>query len=468
MKISFFGAAREVTGSLYMIEVNDRRVLLECGLFQGHRADEYERNLHFPFDPKSIDAMILSHAHIDHSGNIPNLVRQGFRGNIWCTPPTRNLSTYMLLDSGSIQENDINYLNRQRAKKNQPPAAPIYTKADAQASLEQFVTVGLHRRQFITDGLEVTFHNAGHILGSAIPVIDVQERAAGRSIRLVFSGDLGRREASILREPELVDSAEVLLIESTYGDRLHTSLDETRRQLRDVIRETARRRGKVIIPAFAVERTQEIVYAINRLEAEGDIPVLPVFVDSPLAVNATEVFRLHPEAWDEDVQAFLADENRTNPFDSTRIEYVRDVRKSKQLNFLSEPAIIISASGMAENGRILHHLKNNIERAENTILFVGYQAQNTLGRRNLDGNKRARIFGEEYEVRAHVASIDGYSAHADQAELLDWARGFDRQRLQRVFVIHGEEPAALTFAEKLRQEGLRDVVVPERSQVFEL
>ena len=468
MEISFFGAAREVTGSLYMIEANGRRVLLECGLFQGHRADEYERNLHFPFDPKTIDALILSHAHIDHSGNIPNLVRQGFRGSIWCTPPTRNLSTYMLLDSGNIQENDVDYLNRQRAKKNQPPAAPIYTKADAQASLEQFATVGLHRRQYVTDGFEVTFYNAGHILGSAIPVMDVREHAAGRTIRLVFSGDLGRKDASILREPELVDSADFLLIESTYGDRLHTSLDETRRQLRNVIRETARRRGKIIIPAFAVERTQEIVYAINRLEAGGDIPILPVFVDSPLAVNATEVFRLHPEAWDEDVQAFLAEGDRANPFDSARIEYVRDVRRSKQLNYLSEPAIIISASGMAENGRILHHLKNNIEQPENTILFVGYQAQNTLGRRILDGSNRVKIFGEEYEVRAHVAAIDGYSAHADQTELLRWAGAFDRQRLQKAFVIHGEEPAALTFAEKLRQEGMRDVVVPERGQVFEL
>ena len=468
MRISFFGAAREVTGSMYLIEVNDRRILLECGLYQGHRSDAHDRNLNFPFDPKSIDAMILSHAHIDHAGNIPNLVRQGFTGSIWCTSPTRNLSAYMLLDSGYIQENDVEYLNRQRARRGEPPVTPIYTKQDAQAALGQFVAAGLHRPLTVTDGVELTFYNAGHILGAAFEALDILEHSSGRRLRLVFSGDLGRREASILREPEVLDGADFLLIESTYGDRLHSPYQESRKALRNVIRETARRRGKVIIPAFAVERTQEIVYAINQLEAAGEIPTLPVFVDSPLAVNATEVFRLHPEAWDDDVQAFLAEGSRRNPFDSGQIEYVRDARRSKQLNYLSEPAIIISASGMAENGRILHHLKNNLENPENTVLFVGFQAQNTLGRRIVDGANSVRIFGEEYRVNAQIESIDGYSAHADQVELLDWARTFDRERLQGTFVVHGEEAAAFTFAEKLRAEGMRDVAVPERLQSFEL
>ena len=467
MRITFYGAAQEVSGSMHLIEVNDQRILLECGLFQGRRSETYERNLHFPFDPQTIDALVLSHAHIDHSGNIPNLVKQGFRGNIWCTAATRNLGADMLLDSGYIQENDVEYLNKKRLKRGEPPVEPIYTKADAQAALGQFISVGLHRTVTVADGVKATFYNAGHILGSAFVALDIQEHATAKSWRLVFSGDIGREGLSILRSPETLNAADILIIESTYGDRLHEPYQAARKQLRDVIRDTARRRGKVIIPAFAVERTQEIIYALNQLEAAGDIPELPIFVDSPLAVNATEVFRMHPEEWDEEVQAFLAATNGQNPFDASRIEYVRDVRRSKQINFMSQPAVIISASGMAENGRILHHLKNNIENSENTILFVGFQAQNTLGRRILDGVSPVRILGEEHKVRAQIVSIDGYSAHADQAELLAWARPFDRERLGQVFVVHGEQAASFTFAEKLRGEGARQVNVPERGQSFE-
>jgi len=467
MRITFYGAAQEVTGSMHLIEVNDQRILLECGLFQGRRSETYERNLLFPFDPQAIDALVLSHAHIDHSGNIPNLVKQGFRGNIWCTAATRNLGTYMLLDSGYIQENDVEYLNKKRRKRGEPPVEPLYTKADAQAALGQFISVGLHRTVLVADGVRATFYNAGHILGSAFVALDIQEHATSKSWRLVFSGDIGREGLSILKSPETLDAADILIIESTYGDRLHEPYQTARKQLRDVIRDTARRHGKVIIPAFAVERTQEIIYALNQLEAAGDIPELPIFVDSPLAVNATEVFRMHPEEWDEEVQAFLAATNGRNPFDSSRIEYVRDVRRSKQLNFMSQPAVIISASGMAENGRILHHLKNSIEDSENTILFVGFQAQNTLGRRILDGVSPVRILGDEHKVRAEIASIDGYSAHADQAELLAWARPYDRARLAQVFVVHGEQAASFTFAEKLRGDGVRQVSVPERGQGFE-
>ncbi|PKO23639.1 MAG: MBL fold metallo-hydrolase [Chloroflexi bacterium HGW-Chloroflexi-1] len=468
MRITFYGAAREVTGSMHLIEVNDQRILLECGLFQGRRSETYERNLNFPFDPKTIDALVLSHAHIDHSGNIPNLVKQGFRGNIWCTAATRNLGSYMLLDSGYIQENDVEYLNKKRRKRGEPPVEPLYTKTDAQAALGQLISVGLHRTVMVADGVKATFYNAGHILGSAFVALDIQEHATSKSWRVVFSGDIGREGLSILRSPETLDAADILIVESTYGDRLHEPYQAARKQLRDVIRDTVRRRGKVIIPAFAVERTQEIIYALNQLEAAGDIPELPVFVDSPLAVSATEVFRMHPEEWDAEAQAFLAAGNGRNPFDSSRIEYVRDVRRSKQINFMSQPAVIISASGMAENGRILHHLKNNIENSENTILFVGFQAQDTLGRRILDGVSPVRILGDEYKVRAQVVSIDGYSAHADQAELLAWARPFDRERLGQVFVVHGEQAASFTFAEKLRGERVKQVTVPERGQSFEL
>jgi metallo-beta-lactamase family protein len=487
MRITFYGAAQEVTGSMYLIEANGRRVLLECGLFQGHRSDTYERNLHFPFDPRTIDALVLSHAHIDHSGNIPNLVKQGFQGHIWCTGATSNLCSYMLMDSARIQESDVEYLNKKARRRGEPPVEPLYTTPDATVALRHFATINLHRTVTVADGIDLTFYNAGHILGSAFVVLDIREGAgdASRSgaaardksgsgaaardkpLRLVFSGDIGREEAPILKTPEKLDAADIVLVESTYGDRLHGSYAQARRELRDTVRDTVRRRGKVVIPAFAVGRTQEIVYALNELEAEGDIPPVPIFVDSPLAVSATEVFRMHPEAWDEEVLAFLKEERRRNPFDSPQIEYVRDVRRSKQLNYLTQPAVIISASGMAEYGRILHHLQHNIEDPDNTILFVGFQAQNTLGRRLVDGERVARIFGEEHPVRAQIATIDGYSAHADQAELLGWMRPFDRARLKQVFVVHGEQASSFTFAEKLRGEGCSKLAVPEHGQSFE-
>lgn len=468
MRITFYGAAREVTGSMHLVEVNGQRILLECGMFQGRRAETYERNLNFPFDPKSIDAVVLSHAHIDHAGNLPNLVKQGFTGNIWCTAATRNLCVYMLLDSGHIQESDAAYLNKRRTRDGLPPIQPLYTRADAQACLPYFIGVGLGRPISIADGVRATFYNAGHILGSAFVALDIREFASGKQWRLIFSGDVGRPGMAILRDPDLPDAADILIMESTYGDRRHQTRDEARKTLRDVVRDTVRRRGKLIIPAFAVGRTQEVVYALNTLAAEGDIPMLPIYVDSPLAVNATEVFRMHPEEWDEEVQSFLAAGDRINPFDAPMVEYVREAVRSKQLNFLKEPAVIISASGMAENGRILHHLCNNIEEPENTVLFVSFQAENTLGRKLVSGARRVKILGEEYDVRARVVSIEGYSAHADQAELLAWARPLDRDRLQRVFLVHGEPAAAAALADRLRGEGMTAVHIPARGESVEL
>ncbi len=467
MKLTFHGAAREVTGSMHLIEVNNQKVLLECGFYQGHRADTYTRNLNFPFNPAEIDAVVLSHAHIDHSGNLPNLVKQGFAGNIWCTAATRNLCTYMLMDSGHIQEQDALYLNKKKKRKNEPLVDPIYTKEDAQKSLEYFVSVGYHRPILVADGVKATFYTAGHILGSAFVVLDINEHATGKQFRLVFSGDVGRDAIAILPPPETVDSADILIMESTYGNRLHGTITQARKRLEEVVSQTVKRRGKVIIPSFAVGRTQELVYALNQLAATGDIPELPIFVDSPLAVNATDVFRLHPEEWDADVQDFLNEEKRRNPFDAPNVEYVRDVRRSKQLNFLHDPAVIISASGMAESGRILHHLKNNIGSAANTILIVSFQAEHTLGRRIKDGESPVRIFGEMMEVKAQVESIDGYSAHADQQELLDWADHFDRTRLQKFFLVHGEMEAATTLKGKLGEIGFVDVQIPERGRSFE-
>jgi metallo-beta-lactamase family protein len=467
MRITFWGAAQEVTGSLHLIEVNERRILLECGLFQGPRAETYARNLNFPFDPTSIDALILSHAHIDHSGNIPNLVKNGFRGNIWCTAATRNLCTLMLLDSGHIQEQDVDYLNRKRRERGEPPVEPLYTQADARACLGQFIGIGLHRRVMVTDGVELTFTNAGHILGAAHVALDIQDRANGKPRRLVFSGDIGRMQSDILFAPEPIADADIVIMESTYGDRLHGTPEAARHKLRQIVNATARRRGKVIVPAFAVGRTQEIVYALNQLDAAGDIPELPVFVDSPLAVSATDVFRMHPEAWNSTVHEFLDEDHRRSPFDYPNVEYVREVQRSKRLNHMPAPAIILSASGMAESGRILHHLKNHIEDAENTILLVSFMAQDTLGRRLKDGARRVRIFGEEYDVRAQVESIDGYSAHADQRELIQWAQSFDHQRLQQVYLVHGEPDPASVLAGKLREAGIDPVTIPARGNSFD-
>ncbi|MEZ4712923.1 MAG: MBL fold metallo-hydrolase [Caldilineaceae bacterium] len=466
MHITFHGAAQEVTGSMHLIEVNDKRILLDCGLYQGHRADTYARNLNFPFDPAAIDALVLSHAHIDHSGNIPNLVKRGFRGNIWCTAATRNLCTYMLMDSGHIQEQDVLYLNKKKRRKGEPPVEPIYTRQDAEKSFEYFISIGLHRTVSVTDGVDLTFFDAGHILGAAFVQLDIREHATGKKWRLVFSGDLGRQETPILHPPEAPADADIVLMESTYGDKLHGEFTQARKLLRNIVRDAARRRGKVIIPAFAVGRTQELVYVLNQLDADGDIPSLPVFVDSPLAVNATDVFRMHPEEWNDTVKHFLVEDGRRSPFDYANVEYVREVRRSKQLNFLDEAAIIISASGMAESGRILHHLKNNIGDSRNTILLVSFQAEHTLGRRLKDGDNPVRIFGEEYTVRAQVESIEGYSAHADQGELVSWARHFDRKRLQQMFLVHGEPDAQGVLIEKLKQGNIDNVTAPKRGQKF--
>lgn len=463
MQISFLGAAQEVTGSMHLLEVNNRRILLDCGLYQGRRALTYERNLTFPFNPAEIDAVVLSHAHIDHSGNIPNLVRQGFTGNIWSTTATRNLCAYMLMDSGHIHEQDAAWVNKEAAKKNLPPIQPLYTQADAKRSLKQFVTTGTGRPVLVADGVEITFWPAGHILGAAFVQVDLREQATDRRRRLLFSGDLGRQESLLLEPPALPPAhVDILLLESTYGDRQHGAPKQAARRLRDIVNATVRRRGKVIIPAFAVGRTQEIVYSLNLLEAEGDIPAIPVYVDSPLAVGATDVFRMHPEEWNATVADFLMEERRRNPFDSGHVEYIRDASDSKRLNHDRQPMVIISASGMAETGRILHHLKNNIGDADNTVLLVSFQAQETLGRKLQDGVNPVRIFGEEYRVRAQVETIEGYSAHADQGELLGWADHLDRSRVESICLVHGEPGPQAVLSEKLRAAGFPNVRAPAR------
>jgi metallo-beta-lactamase family protein len=464
MNVQFLGATRTTTGSMYLLEVNDRRVLLECGLYQGKRDESIERNLNFPFDPKSLDAAILSHAHIDHCGNFPNLYRQGFRGNIFCTFATRDLANIMLQDSAHIQQADVLFVNKLRAKKGQPPVQPLYSITEAEKVTRQFIAVGYDRPMLVSDGLTVTFRDAGHILGSAQVILDVRE--GGRKFRYLFSGDVGRGGDPILRDPDPVDGVDFLQVESTYGNRLHTNRHEGTQAAVKAVLETLEHGGKVIIPSFAVGRTQQVVYALHRAICDHHFPAVPTFVDSPLAVNATEVHRLHPECFNQDIYEFLR--SVANPFEMGNLTYIRDVEQSKKLNDLAGPLIIISASGMAESGRVLHHLRNNIGDPKNLVLFVGYCAEHTLGAQIMAGQEMVNIFGEPHRVRARVASVDALSGHADKDELTRYVQGLNGN-LKRIFVIHGEEEQSLPFAETLH--GLKpkaDVLVPERSQKVEI
>lgn len=464
MKITFEGAARTVTGSQHLIEVNGQRLLLDCGMYQGPRRETTERNLNLPFDASAIDAMILSHAHIDHSGNLPTLVKNGFRADIVCTFATRDLCSTLLLDSAHIQEQDAVFLNKKRARKNEPPIQPLYTTEDAVNCLDYFNAIGYHRQREVLPGVYVTLIDAGHMLGSAIVVLDIEDRDAGRDVRLVFSGDLGRKGIPIIRDPEGVDHADVLILESTYGNRLHEPYEDTEKRLEKIVVETYRRGGAIVIPSFAVGRTQQLVYTLHKLMDRRDIPPMPVYVDSPLAINATAVFRLHPEAYDAEIREFMLTDG--DPFGFEQLQYTRTAEQSKALNFVREPFIVISASGMAETGRILHHLRNRIEDPATTILIVGWQAPETLGRRLVEGAPIVRIFGEEYHVKAKVEVLNGFSGHADRNELIGWAGTITKQP-RRTFIVHGEEDSALALAEGLKTEvGYEQVDVPELHQKF--
>ncbi|MBN1965178.1 MAG: MBL fold metallo-hydrolase [Anaerolineae bacterium] len=469
MKITFHGAARTVTGSQHLIEVNGHRILLDCGLYQGKRKLAFERNRQLPFAPESIDVLVLSHAHIDHSGNIPGLVKQGFNGDIICTSATRDLCAAMLLDSAHIQERDVEFVNRKRSKKGQAPFEPLYTQEDAVAAMQQFMSIAYHREKLILPGVYLTFVDAGHMLGSTSIILRIQDHEARQDVTLVFSGDIGRAGIPIIRDPEpLTGGADVLIMESTYGNRLHPPYPEADAELKRIVLETYQRGGQVIIPAFAVGRTQQLVYSLHKLFQNKDLPRIPIYVDSPLATNVTDVFRLHPEVYDDDIRAFMLQDDVQNPFGFANLSYTRSVDQSKELNFLREPAIIISASGMMEHGRILHHLRHRVADPRHTILVVGWQAPNTLGRYITDGVSPVRIFGEEYPVHAHVEKLDGFSGHADRDELLAWA-GAMSKKPARTFLVHGEEEAALALADSLRSvTGFSGVDVPEMHQSFSI
>ncbi|MGH7943356.1 MAG: MBL fold metallo-hydrolase RNA specificity domain-containing protein [Limisphaerales bacterium] len=464
MRVHFLGAARTTTGSMYLFDINGKKLLLECGLFQGHRQEETARNCCFPFDPKEIDALVLSHAHMDHAGNLPNLRRQGYTGNIYCTFATRDLASIMLVDSAKIQEADAAFVSKQRARQNLPPVEPLYTVADAERVLEQFLSVNYERPIQVLDGVTVTFRDAGHILGSAQVILDLAER--GKTFRWLFSGDVGRGNDDILRDPAPTDAVDFLQIESTYGGREHAPRDRADDVVCRLVSETLSQKGKVIIPAFSVGRTQQIVYVLHQLALDGKLPRAPIFVDSPLSVNATEIYRLHPECFNDSVNKFLHE--KENPFGMANLTYIRDAGQSKKLNSLKEPAVIISASGMAEAGRIRHHLKNHIGYANNLILFIGYCAEHTLGAQILAGKNPVNIFGEPHQVRAKIASIDSYSGHADKNELKRCVERISGN-LKKIICIHGEESQCLAHADTLRaMKPNTEVLVPHYKDVLDI
>lgn len=467
MKLHFYGAAGTVTGSKHLLEINGTRILLDCGLFQGRRAESRIKNREFDFDPASVDLVILSHAHIDHSGNLPNLVKSGFRGDIICTAATRDLCAKMLLDSGYIQERDAEYVNKKKKKRGEPLVEPIYTQQDALDSLDYFVSMAYHRERTIAPGVSLKLIDAGHMLGSASVILNIEDQEAKKDIRLVFSGDIGRKGIPIIRDPEFVDEADILIMESTYGDRLHDPYPDAERELERIIVETYRREGQIVMPAFAVGRTQQMVYTLHRLAEKGDIPRMPIYVDSPLAVNVTSVFSLHPEVYDSEIRQFMSEERITDPFGFDDLTYIRTLEESKQLNFERQPCIIISASGMAEFGRVLHHLKFRIEDQRNTVLITGWQAPHTLGRRLVDREQVVRIFGEEYKLRAHVEVLNGFSGHADRDELIEWVGAIERKP-SRTFLVHGEPEPAASLKQSLESKFNLRVDIPNEGDHFEV
>jgi metallo-beta-lactamase family protein len=463
MKITFCGGAQTVTGSQHLITVNGKKILLECGLFQGRRKDAYEINHNFRFDPPDIDVMILSHAHIDHSGNIPNLVKQGFTGPIFTTSATVDLCHIMLRDSGHIHEKDAEFVNRIRARKNQPPVPPLYTMDEAEDACKNFVGLQYDKSFEVVPGVRATFRDAGHILGSAGIELDINER--GHKFRVGFSGDIGRDDMPIIHDPNLFRELDMLIMETTYGDRLHSTVEDAEEELAKLVRKVIERNGKVIIPAFAVGRTQLLVYILHKLFNENRIPNIPIFIDSPLACRATDVFRSHPECYDrETYRTFMQDEE--DPFGFGRLSCTRETEQSKALNTRKDPCIIISASGMCEAGRILHHLKNNIEDPKHLILFVGYAAPHTLARRIMDGKKEVKIFGEEYRVNAEIRKMDYFSAHADQKELMHYLSLMPPKKLRHIFLVHGDEEQAMPFKQKLHDAGYKNVYYPAPGQSF--
>ncbi|MFH1009658.1 MAG: MBL fold metallo-hydrolase [bacterium] len=466
MRLTFYGACRGVTGSQYLIEVQGHKLLLECGLFQGRREEAYRRNRHPKYPAPEIDAVVLSHAHLDHSGNLPRINMKGFSGEIHSTHATRDLCAHMLRDSAYVQQKDLEFVNKIHRRKGLPIFNPLYLPEDVENVLSRFVSWDYGQEFQAVGGASARFLDAGHVLGSAQELLELHEN--GKTYRLGFTGDLGRFGLPILRDPEILTDLDGLIIESTYGNRLHDPASEASEELAEVIRSTADKRGKVIIPAFALERTQELLYHLALLQEQGRIPPLPVYLDSPLAANVTEVFRNHPECYDAKTRKLL--QAGIRPFGFPSLTIIRDVADSIALNDRKEPMIIIAASGMCEGGRIVHHLRNNIQNPRNTILIVSFQAEHTLGRRIAERRPEVSIFGEPLKVRARVKILNSFSGHADRNGLLQYMGKIRKSspRLREVFVVHGEPDQSLPFIETLKNWNAFQVHYPEEGQSFVL
>ncbi|MFH1228328.1 MAG: MBL fold metallo-hydrolase [Planctomycetota bacterium] len=449
-KIKFCGGTRTVTGSMHLLSTDRSQIVIDCGLFQGKRQDFYAVNNNFAFYPPKIDALVLSHAHIDHSGNIPNLVKHGFKSPIYTTSATVDLCELMLPDSGHIQEEDIKFVNKINKRKGLPQREPLYTLNDAHACLSSFIS-NYYRKPFkITPDITATFFEAGHVLGAGLILLEIQDGPG--IIRLLYAVDLGRKHLPLLRDPDIVQNIDYLIIESTYGNRPHDPVESAKQKLVETVMRTINRGGKLIIPSFAFERTQEVVYFLSELIRQGKLPMVPIFVDSPLATNITMLFQKHIPYLDEATQKLMA--MHMDPFGMNHVRYIRDTAESKALNMDKRPMIIISASGMCEAGRILHHLKNNIDNPANTILVVGYMAQNTLGKKIVDRQPMVKIFGEEHQLKAEVVKLNSFSAHADKNELLWYIQHLGKS-VKRIFVVHGDEDQSEPFTQHLIDAGYK-------------
>ncbi len=470
MKVTFWGAAGTVTGSLHEVHAGGVHCLLDCGLYQGRRKETRERDLNLPVNPASLDAVLLSHAHIDHSGNLPSLAKFGYQGPVYSTPATVDLCGAMLRDSAHIQEKDAEFFNKRYCRRKRLEALngngrvePLYTMEDAERLMPLLRPVSYHRPTPLSGELTFETFDAGHMLGSSAIVL--RERRNGRETRLAFSGDVGRKGLPIIRDPEMLPPVDYLIMESTYGGRLHEREELLKDKLAAVITRTSGRGGKLIVPAFAVGRTQQLVLLVHELTLEGRIPRIPIYVDSPLAVNATEVYRNHPECFDREAREHF--NNHRDPFGFGTLRYIRDVSESKALNDLRYPAMIISASGMCEAGRILHHLRNNIEDPRNTILIPGFQAEHTLGRKIVERNAEVPIFGEPMRLRAEVARLNALSGHADQQELLRWMKPLVPE-LKKVFLVHGEPAQSAALAEAIHEIFGVSAIVARRGESVSL